>query len=160
MMIKLIEAGLPCSKFLLLTCLNGPFSEETVPYLLETNPDLVHKLTLTDLSRCYTRPSTFEVIVLDDYSKIFRTHADDHLYKETANTLAALTRYIPTLQFEWQDFLASKDPSCLKLIRSGFPCPNCLYMRRCLRPLYAAIIANDTTLATEMIKDGFNAGQP
>ncbi|KAI9678515.1 MAG: hypothetical protein M1822_007458 [Bathelium mastoideum] len=94
---KLTEAGLPYSKSMLLACISGSF-EETLLYLLQANPNLVHEVTHSDLSRCFhTRVDRCKVWV-DDHT--FNDYTDKYLYEEVANILEILATYSLTLRSE------------------------------------------------------------
>ncbi|MCJ1332678.1 hypothetical protein MMC10_009372 [Thelotrema lepadinum] len=166
---KLTGAGMPCSKTVLLACISGPYSKETLPYLLETNPNLIQELTLVDLSHCFNCRHWSVVSEINRADYIVSTNADefgpvnDYTDKlksiEVANILEILANYGLALETEWRDYLPSKSPGYLRMIGSGFPCPSCSSMRSCLRPLCAAISLVDTILVKEMINEGFNVGQ-
>lgn len=150
----LTPTGLPYSKALLIACINGYQPGNTVPFLLEANPNLVHELTLADLSHCFNfRPTT----------TYHSGESWDGTYdNKGTDVFEILINHGMALKLEWREYMASKSPDYSKIwiIRSGYPCTGCVSMRKCLRPIYTAIGIGNITLLKGMITEGFNAGQP
>ncbi|KAF2228949.1 hypothetical protein EV356DRAFT_33460 [Viridothelium virens] len=119
----LTEAGLPHSKSLLLACISGNFAEENVLYLLQANPNLVHELTLSDLSRCFCCCHDDCCARIDGQSLEYNDSTREFVHEDFADVLKILFDYGLTLRVEWHDYLVSRDPKYLKIFALGYPCP-------------------------------------
>ena len=148
-------AGLPLSKSLLMSCLEGPYPDETVPFLLTRNPELALELTPRDL--CHAKLCNGLLKYGQAYMEYEAKVGQGANVTGTLKKLVA--RYLPQLH-DWSFYMAANGDSFCEISKQGVPCSGCTSMRKCLKPVHAAVDLDDMDMLKGLIKDGFNAGQP
>ena len=137
---RLIGEGLPMTKFLLIACAQGEFALQTIPWVVESRPDLLSQLTPLDIRRCFdhncSSPATncgyFFLEIFDLFKRWNIAHNEP-----------------------WLAYLAAQCDRARYILREGWPCKECSPITMCSRPVCAAVGLNDTVSTSQLIKDGF-----